>query len=214
MVANDGSTGGLSRDGRLLVLAGWNPPKVKGQLRTTSRFLLVSTRSLKVWRRVTLPGDFSYDALSPGGGTLYLIEHTSSKNVTTYRVRAYDLMARHLLPRVIADRRQASWLMHGTPVTRTASSDGRWVYTLYQQPGGYPFVHALNAAASTAICIGIPWKGVQDILPMVRLRLDERAGSLTLQTFHGRPLFVVDTTTFWVSRVTSRRGGFWSFLRL
>jgi hypothetical protein len=214
MVANDGSTGGLSRDGRLLVLAGWNPPKTYGQLRTASRFLLVSTKGMKVWRRITLPGDFSYDALSPGGGTLYLIEHTSSKDVTTYRVRAYDLTAGRLLPRVIADRRQASWLMHGTPVTRTASADGRWVYTLYQQPGGYPFVHALNAVARTAICIGIPWKRVQDSLPMVRLRLDERAGSLTLQTFHGRPLFVVDTTTFWVSRVTSRRGGFWSFLRL
>jgi len=214
MVANDGSTGGLSRDGRLLVLAGWNPPKVKGQLRTTSRFLLVSTRSLKVWRRVTLPGDFSYDALSPGGGTLYLIEHTSSKNVTTYRVRAYDIASRRLVSRVIADRRQSSWVMHGSPITRASSADGRWVYTLYQQPGGYPFVHALNAAARTAICIGIPWKGVQNILPMVRLRLDEGAGSLTLQTFHGRPLFVVDTRTFWVSRVTPRRGGFWSIFRL
>jgi hypothetical protein len=215
MVANDGSVGGLTHDGRLLVLAEWKPPKVYGALRPTSRFLLVSTKSLRVWRRITLRGDFSFDALSPGGGTLYLIEHTSAKDVTTYRVRAYDLASRRLLRRVVADRRQASWVMHGSPVTRATSAGGRWVYTLYQQPGGYPFVHALDATAGTALCIGIPWKGVQDILPMTRLRLDERAGTLTLQTFHGRPLFVVDTSSHWVSRVAGHRGGgFWSFLRL
>jgi hypothetical protein len=215
MVANDGSVGGLSRDGRLLVLAEWKPPKIYGRLRKTSRFLLVSTKSLKVWRRITLPGDFSYDALSPGGGTLYLIEHLAiGSSASTYRVRAYEIASRRLLPRVIADRRQASWLMNGAPVSRASSSDGRWVYTLYQQPGGYPFVHALDAVHRTAVCVGIRWKGVQDILPMVRLRLDQRARTLTLQTFHGRPLFQVDTRTFWVSRPTSHRRGFWSIFRL
>src|SRR5262245_6216244 len=40
MVANDGTTGGLSRDGRLLVLAGWTPPP-NGLLRKASTFKLV-----------------------------------------------------------------------------------------------------------------------------------------------------------------------------
>ena len=120
MVAGDGTAGGLSRDGRLLVLAEWKPPKTYGALRPSSRFVLLSTKSLRVWRRVTLTGDFTFDALSPDGRILYLIQHVSSSDVTSYRVRAYDVAARRLLPRVIADRRQSSWVMHGSPVTRAA----------------------------------------------------------------------------------------------
>jgi hypothetical protein len=214
LVANDGTTGGLTRDGRLLVLAEWKPPRTYNALRTRSRFVLLTTTSLRVWRRITLSGDFTYDALSPGGGILYLIQHVSGKDATSYRVRAYDLAAQRLLPRVIADRRRAGWVMHGSPVTRATTPGGRWVFTLYQQPGGYPFVHALDTARRTAICVGIPWKGNQDILPTTRLALDPGGRTLTLTTRTGRPLFAVDTRTFWVSRVTARKSGFWSIFRL
>jgi hypothetical protein len=199
MVAGDGTTAGLSRDGRLLVLGDWTPSGANG-LRTSSRFLGVNTRSFQVWRRISLRGDFSFDALSPGGRTLYLIQHLSNARTTTYRVRAYDLATRRLLPRVIADRRQSTWVMSGSPVTRATSADGRWAYTLYQQPGGFPFVHALDTVARTAICVGIPWHGKQDILPLTKLVLDEHAGRLTLTTRRGRPLFEVNTATFWVTR--------------
>jgi hypothetical protein len=198
LVANDGTAGGLSRDGRLLVLAEWDPRRAA--VRTTSRFLLVSTRSFRIWRRVRLKGDFAFDALSPGARTLYLIEHVSATDQTRYRVRAYDLATQRLLPRVIADRRQEGWTMQGLPVTRAASPDARWVYTLYQQPGGFPFVHALDAVARTAVCVGIPWRGNQDIVPSLHLRLDPRAGRLTVETRRGRTLFAIDTRTFWVSR--------------
>jgi hypothetical protein len=97
--------------------------------------------------------------------------------------------------------------MHGYPVTRAASTDARWVYTLYQQPGGYPFVHALDAVTRTAVCIGLPWRGNQDLLPISRLRLDEQAGKLTVETFRGRLLFSIDTRTFWVSRPGIRSSG-------
>jgi hypothetical protein len=205
-VANDGTAGGLSRDGKVVVLAQWDP---RGRLRPTSRFLLVSTRSFRVWPRVTLKGDFAFDALSPGGRTLYLIEHVSASDLTRYRVRAYDLATRRLLPRVVADRRQAGWTMQGYPVTRAASSDARWVYTLYQQPGGSPFVHALDAVSRTAVCVGIPWRGNQDILWSVRLRVDQHAPRLLLETRRGRTLFAIDRRTFWVSRPAgSPRGGF------
>jgi hypothetical protein len=213
MVANDGSVGGLSRDGRLLVLADWTAPR-NGRLRTTSRFQLVNAKTFRTWRTIVLRGDFAFDALSPDAGTLYLIERVSGRNLTSYRVRAWDVHARRLLPRVVADRRQAGWVMHGYPVTRTASSDGRWVYTLYDQPDGFPFVHALDTVARSAVCVGIPWRGVRDILPMTRLVLDERAGALTLTTRKGRPLFVVNTGTFWVSRPPHRRPGLLDLLRL
>jgi hypothetical protein len=213
MVAYDGTTAGLSLDGRLLVLGGWTPAGTNG-LRSTSHFLMVNTRTFGAWRRISLRGDFSFDALSPGGRTLYLIQHLASPETTSYRVRAFDVAARRLLPRVIADRSQSSWVMSGSPVTRATSSDGRWAYTLYGNPGGFPFVHALDTVARTAICVGIPWRGKQDILPSTKLRLDEDAGKLTLTTRPGRPLFVVNTRTFWVSRPAHHGSGFWGFLRL
>ncbi len=207
LVANDGTPGGLSRDGRYLVVAGWNPPR-NSTLRQTSTFKLVNTRTFRVWRTITLPGDFSFDALSPGGGRLFLIEHVSTADATRYRVRAYDIAARRLLPHVIADRRQSTWVMRGYPVSRATSADGRWIYTLYQQADGFPFVHALDAVDGTAVCVGIPWKGNQNLLPSTMLKLDERAGTLTLQTRAGRPLFLVDTKSYWVSRPSVDRAGF------
>jgi len=213
-VANDGSVGGLSRDGRLLFVADWNGPW-KGGLRTTSRFLLVNAETFRTWRKVVLHGDFGFDAVSPDGGTLFLIERVSRRDLTSYRVRAYDVHTQRLLPRVIADRSQADWVMHGYPVTRATSSDGRWAYTLYQQPnGGYPFVHALDTVRRTAICVGIPWRGNQNILPSVKLVPDEHAAKLTLSTARGRPLFEMNTTTFRVSRPAHHRSGLWSYLRL
>src|SRR3954454_941467 len=212
-VANDGTAGGLSRDGKVLVLAQWDP---RGALRPRSRFLLVSTRAFRVWRRITLDGDFAFDALSPGARTLYLIEHVSTTDLTRYRVRAYDVAAGRLLPRVVADRRQAGGTMQGYPVTRAAGPVARWVYTLYQQPGGHPFVHALDAVSRTAVCVGIPWRGTQDILWSVHLRVDRHAPRLLLETRRGRPLFAIDTRTFWVSRPSAavRRGFLATVLRL
>jgi hypothetical protein len=205
LVANDGTSGGLSRDGRVLVLAQWSSRISPNR---TSRFLLLSTRSFRVWRRIALHGDFVYDALSPGGRFLYLIEHVSSTDFTRYRVRAYDLASRRLLRRVIADRRQASWTMQGYPVTRAADAEGRFVYTLYQSPDGTPFVHTLDAARRTALCIGIPWRGNRDIVPSLRLSLDPHAAKLTIETRRGRALFAIDTHTYWVSRPVRKKAGF------
>jgi hypothetical protein len=202
-VANDGTAGGLSRDGRLLVLAAWNP---YGGFPKTSRFLLVSTRSMKIIRRVAIKGNFGFDALSPGARYLYLIEHVSTTDLTRYRVRAYDFATGRLLPRVIADRRQASWTMSGYPVTRAADADGRFVYTLYQGPDGAPFVHALDAAARTAVCVGIPWRGSNyDIVYSLKLRLEPRAHALMLETRRGQALWSIDTKTYWVSRPDASR---------
>jgi hypothetical protein len=203
-VANDGTAGGLSRDGRVVALARWDPRPQ----RAMSRFLIVSTRSFRIWRRITLKGNFAFDALSPGARTLYLIEQVSANDLTRYRVRAYDLALQRLLPRVVADRRQASWTMQGYPLTRAASADARWVYTLYQQPGGYPFVHALDSVGRTAVCIGLPWRGNRDIAPTLHLRLDHGPPRLLVETRRGRALFAIDTRTYWVSRPRTRQGAF------
>jgi hypothetical protein len=198
LVTLNGVTGGLSPDGRVLVLG--DNTKPDGNLRARSGFTVVDTRTLEVRNTIHLRGDFSFDALSPRGSLLYLIQHASRTNVTSYRVRAYDLKARRLLPGVIADKRQASWLMNGFPVSRATSANGRWVYTLYDQGNNYPFVHALDAMHATAVCIGLPWEWDQSSDAIMGATLTIDGGKLRIAGGHGSSTrFVLDTRTFHVS---------------
>jgi hypothetical protein len=185
----NGALGGLSADGRLLVLAEQSPPS--GTPRAQSRFQVVATKTLQVQRTIRLQGDFGFDALSPDNRTLYLIQHMA--NGLDYRVRAYDLRAGTLLKQVIADKSQRGWVMSGLPVARATSGDGTKVYTLYSQPENYPFVHALDAAHKTAVCIGLPWNLAksQDAIINARLRLEN--GRLTILGKSTR--IVLDTKT-------------------
>jgi hypothetical protein len=201
IVAYDGSVGGLSADGKLLVLTDWIPPA--GALRRQSDFTLVSTRTLRPLQTVRLRGDFGFDALSPDGRTLYLIQHVSTQDVSSYRVRAYDLRTKRLLARVIADKREGTSVMSGFPVTRAASPDGRWVYTLYRRDGNTPFVHALDAATRTAVCIDVPWPPASSQDAVMRARLHLEAGKLTIDGAGSGKSFVLDTSTFHISTLTS-----------
>jgi len=189
-----GDLAGLSGDGRTLVLSDNVEPD--GRLRPASRFAVLDTRSLAVTRRITLRGDYGVDALSPNGQVLYLIHHLSNADVTRYQVQAYALGAGRLLPGVIADKRQAGWVMAGSPIARAATTDGRWVYTLYQQSNNYPFVHALDAAHRTAICVGLPVDWTKPWLSTARLVL---AGGTLKVVSGGRTRAVVDTSTMAVS---------------
>ena len=85
---------------------------------------------------------------------MYLIQYTHPQtgNLTHYIVRGYDLRTNRLLPGRIADRTQKGWVMKGSPLTRMWSARGRWVYTLYENPGGYPFIHALDTKRGVAHC--------------------------------------------------------------
>src|SRR5262249_52008896 len=145
-----------SPDGRLLVLA--QPPTYQG-LRRESRFLVVSTRTLATVSTIALPGEFGFDAISPDGGTLYLIQHTTESDLVRYVGRAYDLRERRLLPGAIVDKRNLDETMRGYPVARATSAYGSWVYTLYTKGpnSSQAFVHALNAAARYAFCVDLEW---------------------------------------------------------
>lgn len=190
LVALDGSTEGLTRDGRTLVLAPANPG-ARGQ---TSRFALLDTRTLRVKQVVTLHGAFSYDALSPDGRTLYVIELLGQG--AKYRVRAYDLHARRLLPGAIVDPHEADEPMVGSPATRVTSAEGRWVYTLYARPEQAPFIHALDARNRAARCIDLPALGSEATVFAMRLSLSARDRKLTVHRGNGLPAIVIDTRTF------------------
>src|SRR5256885_1424520 len=125
-VTLNGDAGGLSVDVGLLVLA--EPPNYQ-ILRRRSRFIVLRTPSLELVRTVVLNGDFGYDALSPDGRTLYLLQHRGLQT-PEYAVRAYDLRSGRLLSRIIVDKRTPDEKMNGYPVARTSSAAGEWVYTL------------------------------------------------------------------------------------
>src|SRR5262245_23058343 len=61
-VTSIGAAGGLSPDGRLLVLV--QPPRYAG-LREESRLVVLSTGTLRRVASIVLPGEFGFDAVSP-----------------------------------------------------------------------------------------------------------------------------------------------------
>ncbi len=191
LVAYDNTVEGLVQGGRALLLA-HDVYGADGQLRTPTTFKLLDTRTLKTSRDITIPGTLTFDAASPDGRYVYLIEYFSSEDPTLYRVRAYDLRAGKLLAKIVADRRSWATGMQGMPISRTWK-DG-WAYTLY---GGNarPFIHALNARGLEAVCINLPWQRSPQRMFDYRLRTDG-AGHLVVRGPHGRPLAVIDRRTF------------------
>jgi hypothetical protein len=181
---------GLSHDGRTLVLAHTSFPVAP------SPFVVLDPRTLRVRDRIVLKGRFAFDALSPDASRLYVIQMTNGGD-GHYVVRAYDMRTHRLLPGRIADKTQRSWLMEGFATTRVTSPDGRWVYTLYMNPGGYPFVHALDTIRGVAHCIGVPLTDQSGITNLV-LRL--RGSQLAIAWHDGRVFRTIDTGTWRMSR--------------
>jgi hypothetical protein len=198
MITFNGLTGGLTPDGRSLVLG--SNPYLKNELARSSRFAVLDARTFRVRDLVSLPGLFSFDAISPNGRTLYLVEHLLQSDSFRYRVRAYDLAAHKLVRHVVADPQEWADSMVGAPLARATGPGGRWVYTLYSSPGR-PFIHALDAANRKAVCIDLPWKGTDEEFSFMRLSLSADASRLLVRPDGGgTPVLVVDTKTLRVVR--------------
>jgi hypothetical protein len=190
-VAYDSSASGLSADGSTLVLI--QPRRAFPRALTT--FALLDVPRLRVRRTFTLRGDFSFDAISPRGRTMFLINYTRPTDPTRYTVRAYDLVANALLPKPIVDPAEPSDKMRGAPVTRLLSLDGRWAYTLYDGAGGEPFVHALDTVTGRAHCVDLPML-LGNQAPW-DLRFRRGTGSqIRIVELSGTAVAVVDTRTF------------------
>jgi MYXO-CTERM domain-containing protein len=183
--AYDGSNTGLSFDEHTLVLAAIR------ERSTNTRLLTLDARSLRPRAQIVLPGHMTVDAISPDGRWLYLIRYRSVRN-NRYDVLAYDLARRHLLPTPIVDPREPDEKMQGFPLTRTVSADGRWAYTLYANPEGEPFIHALDTERRTAACIDLDDLTTEDASDA---RLVLSGGTLRVEGT-AAPLALVDTRTF------------------
>lgn len=190
LVAYDGSVGGLSRDGRRLVV--YAPDATK------TRFVALDPRTLRVQRRFTLNGNFGFDALSPDGSLMYLLQiKGGSGGGFDYDVRALNVGTRKLYPGAIVDRREPDEKMTGIPMTRAGSGDGSWAYTLYSRSNGRPFVHALHTTHREAFCIDIPMSMSDDRLSKLRMRVGKHTLALRVG---GKTIATIDTRTFEVKR--------------
>jgi hypothetical protein len=193
-ITSTGVAGGLSPDGRLLVLA--QPPTYSG-LRTQSRLLLLSAKTLALRDTVVLKGEFGFDAFSANGRTLYLIQHRSARDLVAYVVRGYDLARKRLLPGAIVAKGESE-NMRGYPVARTTRARGAWVYTLYTRQTGKPFIHALATNDRYAVCIDLPWAASPQQIWSTRLSLS-RDGRKLLVRSDGAVVARVDTRSFRVT---------------
>jgi hypothetical protein len=213
--AHDDTAGGLSADGGTLVLSRFSwiyPPRTTGLvvIHTKRRPLRPrgKVRPLPVIDKLHLPGSFSFDAISPDGSTVYLIEHLSKYLGGAYQVRALQVKSRKLLPKPIVDPAEPTERMEGEPMSRTTSPDGRWAYTLYSghRRGQYerthePFVHALDTVAGRTVCIDLPQLEGRRFPWLLALRFDRERR--LLEVLNRRPaqegsraLLSIDTRSF------------------
>jgi hypothetical protein len=197
-VAYDGSASGLSAEGRVLVLI---QPRASFPRARTS-FAVLDTRRLRLLKVLRLRGDFSFDAISPSGNRIYLIQYLSPNDPTKYAVRGFDVGAGRLLPKPVVDPHEADEQMRGQPLSRAMSPDGRWAYTLYDGNGKTPFVHALNTKRATARCIDLDAIGGGENLWRLRLAVRGHGKQLAVRDGSQTEL-VVSTRTFAVSTPTA-----------
>jgi protein MpaA len=225
-VALDGTGGGLSADGKTLVLSSFAfdspvyPPKttrlaiLDTDLRPQRHLKAGQQRPPSVFRSIELRGHFAFDAISPDGSTIYLIHHfpslTGPAYITHYEVRAYNVKSRRLLPEPIVDPDEPEERMAGLPLARAMSPDGRWAYTLYDGNGKEPFIHALDTVAGQAVCVDLPQLAdlPRRLHYLLQLQISEDGRQLLVRRQRPGPkptqtLLSVDTRSFAVHRPTA-----------
>jgi DNA-binding beta-propeller fold protein YncE len=147
--------GGLSADGRTLALEATTA--AGSGTGGTTRFAIVATEGKSVPHVITLPGRFTFDALSPDGAFLYVIEHLTRSD---YLVRQVDVATGQLGAGAILDKRNIDERMSGYAATQLPGADG-WMYTIYRGEDG-DFIHALDTQRGVALCIDLPGTEVAD----------------------------------------------------
>lgn len=181
----DGGTrfGGLSRDGKTLVLeerlTDQQTKTFNDQKQWVSRFVVLDTSLQSPARFIDLEGSFAYDALSPDGQRLYLVEHLPPYNTGHYQVRLYEMALGKLNPQPVFDKGEQA-IMEGYSGSQIASPKGDWVYTIYRNSEHGPFVHALNTLNSVAVCLDLPLAGKENEIAALRWSLALSSGGDTL----------------------------------
>ena len=124
--------------------------------RTSTRFAVLRHTPVgePISKVIELAGSFEYDAISPDGSKLYVVEHLPGAVEGRYQVRLVDVASGVLQEAIIADKRNLDEAMAGWPIAQVRRPDGL-VFTLYRG-AEHPFIHALNATEGWAVCIDLP----------------------------------------------------------
>ncbi len=188
-VTASGTAGGLSADGNRLVLI----RPYAGPDHDQTQFLVLDARTLRVSSKIELDGIWSFDALSPDGGLMYLVQYRDFRNPLDYRVRQYDVRGDVLRGGAIVDLDEPEEKMTGVPVSRVTSPDGATVYTLYGG-GEETFIHALHTEIGQADCIDLEMFGHGVDFYDLKLEIDPETGVVTVLRGK-RPEAIVDPET-------------------
>jgi hypothetical protein len=159
IVGLDPNPVGVSDDGKILVLVDAGTTE-GASARKISRFVVVDRTAAAAARVVELAGQFEYDALSPDGSILYVVEHLAGPPDGHYQVRAVETATGVLRVAPVADKNQGDEAMAGWPIAQVRRPDGM-VFTLYRG-ADHPFIHALNSVDAWALCIDLPTTGAND----------------------------------------------------
>lgn len=177
-IGRDSLPVGVSADGSTMVLV-QDAPRGDG---TSARFAVLADNDPA--RVIELPGSLGFDALSPDGSILYVVEHLPAPPEGRYQVRAVDLPGGVMREAIIVDKRNLDATMGGWPITQAPHASGV-VFTLYRG-AMYPFIHALNTREAWAVCLVLPPIGHDD----AEASLDWGIG----QSADGRQVFAVNAT--------------------
>ncbi len=151
---------GISADGSTIVLVEAADGDGGDAAGTTSRFAILDRAFEDEPRILELVGSFEFDALSPDGSLLYVVEHLPGPPAGHYQVRTVETASGFMRPDVIVDKRNVDETMAGWPVAQARRSDGM-VFTLYRG-AEHPFIHALHSIDAWAVCLDLPATGVDD----------------------------------------------------
>jgi hypothetical protein len=146
-----GAPGGLSQNGRYLVLQAPDP-------RTSTHMLLIDTQLFSVAKRIDLNGKFDFDAVNNTGQSVYVIEYPNAAD-SYYDVRVYEVHAGQLGAYTVVDKGGPGEVMTGVRLSGVFSPDGQWLYSLYAREKQGAFVHALNLSSPYAFCLDLPGSG-------------------------------------------------------
>jgi hypothetical protein len=145
---------------------------------TGNRVSTDEAAELRVARIVELHGAFEFDALSPDGRILYVVEHLDGEAGGHYQVRAVDVATGVMRDGVIVDKTHPDESMAGSPIAQVRRPNGL-VLTLYRGPE-HPFIHALNSTDAWAVCIDLPAGGTADDAASLDWGLVNGSGDLSV----------------------------------
>jgi hypothetical protein len=146
---------GLAADGSTTALVEAREPDALGM--GTTQFAILKGALDPHPRIIKLDGVFDFDAISPVGATLFVVEHLPAPPAGHYQVRAVDVATGTLRDGVITDKRNVDEQMGGWAIAQLRRRDGL-VLTLYRGEE-HPFIHALDTVGAWAVCIDLPAAG-------------------------------------------------------